>query len=381
MTDLPPGAPPVFATSNFVCFFAANLIIMIATHGINITKVERSKLHDIPLDKIPFGKYFTDHMLEADFEDGEWKNVEIKPYQPLLLSPSLAALHYGQAIFEGIKAYKDEDGNASLFRPHDNFKRFNRSAERMQMPVVPEEIFMEGMKILVNLDKNWIPAKEDHALYIRPFMFSSDEVIGVKPSDNYKFLIILSPTGPYYATPMRIYVEEQFTRATPGGIGFVKAAGNYGASMHPTAEARKKGFDQVLWTDALEHKYVQEIGTMNVFFIIGDKAITPDLENGTILDGVTRSSAITVLKEMGLTVEERSLHIDEVIQAHKNGNLNEIFGTGTAATISLIKELKYKDYSMKFEVENWEIAYELKKRIDDIRNGRVPDRFGWLWKI
>lgn len=354
---------------------------MVFTYDINVTEVERSKLHDIPLENIPFGKYFTDHMLEADYENGEWRNVEIKPYQPLLLSPSLASLHYGQAIFEGIKAYKDFKGNISIFRPLENFKRFNISAERMQMPAVPEEIFMEGMRQLIELDKNWIPAKEDHSLYIRPFMFSSDEVIGVKPSDSYKFMIILSPTGPYYATPMRIYVEEKYTRAAPGGIGYAKAAGNYGSSMLPTAEARKKGYDQVLWTDAFEHKYVQEIGTMNVFFIIGNTAVTPDLENGTILDGVTRSSAIMILKEMGLKVEERSLNIDEVMAAHAEGTLKEVFGTGTAATISLIKELRYKEYTMNFDVDSWKISRELKKRLDDIREGRAEDRFGWMWKV
>ncbi len=354
---------------------------MVATNEINITKTERSKLHDAPLEKMPFGKYFTDHMLEADYENGEWKNVEIKPYQPLLVNPSLAALHYGQAIFEGIKAYKDAEGNAIIFRPHDNFRRFNISAERMEMPAVPEEIFMEGMRQLVELDKNWIPVKENHSLYIRPFMFSSDEVIGVKPSDNYKFLIILSPTGPYYAAPMRIYVEENYTRAAPGGIGYAKAAGNYGASMRATAEAKRKGYDQVLWTDAFEHKYVQEIGTMNVFFIVGTTAITPNLENGTILDGVTRSSAITILQEMGLTIEERNISIDEVMDAHHSGTLKEVFGTGTAATISLIKELRYKDYDMNFDVANWIVAIELKKKLDDIREGRVKDRFGWMWKV
>src|SRR4051812_25951850 len=256
---------------------------MLAAMDIAINKVGQSKLHGFNLENLPFGKYFTDHMLEADYEQGEWKNLEIKPYQPLLLSPSLAALHYGQAIFEGIKAYKDQSGGAFIFRPQDNFQRFNISAQRMQMPTVPEEIFMEGMKQLVALDKSWIPAKPDHSLYIRPFMFSSDEVIGVKPSENYKFLIILSPTGPYYVAPMRIYVEEQYVRAVPGGVGYAKAAGNYGAAMYATAQAKKKGYDQVLWTDAFEHKYVQEIGTMNVIFIIGDKAITPDLGAGTIL--------------------------------------------------------------------------------------------------
>lgn len=354
---------------------------MVAAYDINITKVERSKLQDIPLDNIPFGKFFTDHMLEADFENGEWRNVEIKPYQPLVLSPSLAALHYGQAIFEGIKAYKDKEGNAAIFRPLENLVRFNLSAERMRMPVVPEEIFMEGMRELVKLDKSWIPAKDNHSLYIRPFMFSTDEAIGVKPSDRYKFMIILSPTGPYYPAPMCIYVEEQYTRAAPGGIGFVKAAGNYGSSMLATAEARERGYDQVLWTDAFEHKYVQEIGTMNVFFIIGNKAITPDLKNGTILNGVTRSTAIVLLQEMGLTVEERSLSIEEIIHAHGQGLLHEVFGTGTAATVSLIKELRYKDYQMHFNVDSWTKAPEMKKRLDEIKEGRTADRHGWMWRV
>ena len=354
---------------------------MIAASSIPVTKIERSKLNDIPLENIPFGRYFTDHMLEADYENGEWKNIEIKPYQPLLMSPSMAAIHYGQAIFEGIKAYKDEKGNAFIFRPHDNFKRFNISAERMQMPLVPEHLFIEGMRQLIELDKNWIPDKRDHSLYIRPFMFSSDEVIGVKPSETYKFMIILSPTGPYYTAPMRIYVEEKYTRAAPGGVGYAKAAGNYGGSMLATAEAKKKGYDQVLWTDAFEHKYVQEIGTMNVFFIIGNTAVTPDLLNGTILSGVTRESAMQVLADMGLRVEEKKVNIDEIIEAYKAGQLKEVFGTGTAATISLIKELRYKDFVMQFSVEDWKTAPEVKKRLDDIREGRAEDRHGWMFRV
>jgi len=354
---------------------------MIAAYSIPVTKIERSKLHDIPLENIPFGKFFTDHMLEADYENGEWKNIEIKPYQPLLLSPSVAALHYGQAIFEGIKAYKDKEGNPYIFRPYDNFKRFNISAQRMQMPSVPEELFMDGMRQLIALDKNWIPEKEDHSLYIRPFMFSSDEVIGVKPSETYKFIIILSPTGPYYSAPMRIYVEEHYSRAAPGGIGYAKAAGNYAASMLVTAEAKKKGYDQVLWTDALEHKYVQEIGTMNVFFIIGNKAITPDLTHGTILAGVTRATAITILQEMGYNVEERKISVDELVEAYEVGSLIEVFGTGTAATISLIKELRYKDFVMNFDVSKWTAAPELKKRLDEIRQSKVIDKHGWMYKV
>ncbi|MES1216870.1 MAG: branched-chain amino acid aminotransferase [Bacteroidota bacterium] len=354
---------------------------MIATMDIKVTRAERSKLQDINFDKLVFGRYFTDHMLEADYENGEWKNIEIKPFQPLLLSPSLAALHYGQSIFEGIKAYKDKDNNAFIFRPYDNFRRFNISAERMQMPTVPEELFIEGMRQLVSLDKNWIPDKEDYSLYIRPIMFASDEVIGVKPSDSYKFLILLSPTGPYYSAPMRIYVEEKYTRAAPGGVGFAKTAGNYAAAVLASAVAKEQGYDQVLWTDAAEHKYVQEIGTMNVFFIIGDKAITPGLGEATILEGVTRQSAITLLQEMGLTVEERSISIDEVIEAHKTGTLKEVFGTGTAATISMIKELKYKDYIIHFDVTGWKVAPTLKKWITDIRECRREDKYKWMWKV
>lgn len=354
---------------------------MIAAADFNITRVERSKLNTISLENIPFGKYFTDHMLEADYEDGEWKNVEIKPYQPLSLSPSLAALHYGQAIFEGIKAYKNQDGEARLFRPEENFRRFNISAERMEMPKVPEDIFIEGMKQLIRLDVDWIPNKQHHSLYVRPFMFSTDEMIGVKPSSKYKFMIILSPTGLYYSVPMRIYVEEKYVRAVKGGAGYAKNAGNYGAAMYPAAEAKRKGYDQVLWMDALEHKYVQECGTMNIFFLIGNKAITPGLEAGTILAGVTRDSVIQLLKDLGFTVEERNLSIDEVTDAYDSGTLLEVFGTGTAATISMIKELRYKDFIMHFDVDKWSISPKVKELMSGIKEGRIEDKYGWMVKI
>lgn len=363
-------------------FFAMqNRTFMLATTDLTITKAEQSKLTDINFENLPFGKYFTDHMLEADFEGGEWKNVEIKPYQPLLLSPSLAALHYGQAIFEGMKAYKNKAGEAYIFRPQANHERFNISAERMQMPTVPEEIFVEALKQLIQLDNAWIPQKPDHSLYIRPVMFASDEVIGVKPSDTYKFLILLSPTGPYYAAPMRLYVEEKYVRAAPGGIGYAKAAGNYGAAMYATAQAKKKGYDQVLWTDAFEHKYVQEAGTMNVVFIIGNKAVTPGLDEGTILAGVTRDSVLTVLKELGFTVEERPISIDELTEAYKGGQLHEAFGTGTAATIAPIKELCYRDVVMKWDTGTWKTAPAVKKMLDDIRAGRSEDKWGWMVKV
>lgn len=354
---------------------------MIAAADYKVTLTENSKLKDLKLNDLPFGKYFTDHMLMVEYHHGVWDTVEIMPYQKLFLSPSVSALHYGQAIFEGIKAYKDPQGNLQIFRPYDNFKRFNLSAERMMMPPVPEEIFIGGMKKLLSIDKAWAPDVADHALYIRPFMFSCDETIGVRVSEHYRFLILLSPTGPYYSAPMRIMVEEKYVRAVPGGVGFAKTAGNYGAALYATAEAQKKGFDQVLWTDAFEHKYVQECGTMNVFFIIGNKAITPDLDAGTILAGVTRDSALVLLKEMGFEIEERPLHIDEIIEAYKAGTLKEIFGTGTAAVISMIKELSYKDFTMSFDINTWTTAPDLKKRIDAIRAGIEPDVHDWLLKV
>lgn len=354
---------------------------MIAAMDIQVTKAGRSKLQDIDLENLPFGKYFTDHMLEAEYEDGKWTNVEIKPYQPLLLEPSLAALHYGQAIFEGIKAYKNEQGGAVVFRPYENFRRFNISAVRMNMPEVPEEIFIEGMRRLIALDKNWIPAKKDHSLYIRPFMFSTDAMLGVRPSQTYKFLIILSPTGPYYPKPMNILVEERYTRAAPGGVGFAKNAGNYGGSLIAATEAQQQGYDQVLWTDASEHKWLQEVGMMNVFFVIDHAAITPSLDEGTILDGITRKSVIAVLKEMDIPVEERRINIDEVIKAYKEGRLQEVFGTGTAATIAMIQKVKYKDDVMEFSEKDWTLSADIKKRLDAIRQGKVPDTHHWMLPV
>jgi branched-chain amino acid aminotransferase len=354
---------------------------MIAALDIQVTKTLKSRLSEMDFNNLPFGKYYTDHMLEVDYKDGHWQKVAIRPFQSLSLSPGLSAIHYGQSIFEGIKAYKDREGNPFIFRPFDNFRRFNLSAERMQMPAVPEEIFIEGMRRLIELDKDWIPMKNDYSLYIRPFMFSTDESLGVKASDTYKFMILLSPTGPYYSTPLRIYVEEKYTRAARGGFGFAKAAGNYGGSMLATAVAKKQGFDQVLWMDAFEHKYVQEMGTMNVFFVIGDKVLTPDLEDGTILEGVTRDSAIEVLREEGYKIEEGPIHIDDIVRAYEAGELKEAFGTGTAATISMIKELRYEDFTIKFDTENAKVAPTVKRVLTDIREGRRKDTRGWMFKV
>lgn len=348
---------------------------------ISITKIERSKLNDLNLENIPFGKYFTDHMLEADYENGEWKNIEIKPYQPLLLEPSTSALHYGQAIFEGIKAFRNQKGESFIFRPYDNLTRFNLSAQRMNMPEVSEELFIEGMRQLIEIDKNWIPSKPEHSLYIRPLMFATDNMLGVKPSETYKFLILLSPAGPYHSMPMKIAVEEKYTRAAPGGVGFSKNAGNYGGSMLPATLAKQHGYDQILWTDAFEHKWLQEVGMMNVGFIINNIFITPSLEQETILNGITRNSVIAILKDMGIKTEERRISIDEVVDEYKKGRVNEVFGMGTAAVISLIEELKYKEIIMKFETSGFSIARKIKQQLNDIRSGNVADIHGWMFGI
>ena len=352
---------------------------MVSAMDIKVRKVEKSRIQELDLNNIQFGKLYADHMLVAHYENGQWNQPEIVPFDSLQLSPATTFMHYGQAIFEGVKAYKNQEGEPVIFRPYDNWKRMNRSAERMGMPAVPEEIFVDGMRSLVSLDKDWIPTEEGTSLYLRPFMIATDEFIGVKPAEKFTFLIITSPAGPYYAKPVSIYVQDEYVRAFPGGIGFTKAAGNYGASMYPTAQIRKMGYDQILWTDGFEHKYVQEIGTMNVFFVIGDKVITPELSE-TILAGVTRDSVITLLREKGVTVEERPLSIDEIAEAYKNHQLKEAFGTGTAASISHIAELTYHDMHMVLPQEDWGISEWVKQEMNNIRYGKIADTHDWIVK-
>lgn len=353
----------------------------VSTLDIRVSKVEKSRINQLDLTNIQFGKLYSDHMLIAHYDNREWKQPEIVPFDNLSLSPATTFFHYGQAIFEGVKAYKDAEGNPLIFRPFDNWKRMNRSAERMAMPDVPEDIFVEGMRALVDIDRNWIPTEEGTSLYIRPFMVATDEFIGVKPAEKFSFMIITSPAGPYYAKPVSIFVQDKYVRAFPGGIGFTKAAGNYGASMYPTMKIREMGYDQILWTDGFEHKYVQEIGTMNVFFVLGDKVITPEVGE-TILQGVSRDSVITLLREKGITVEERRLSIDEIVTAYKAGELREAFGTGTAASIAPIADLTYRDNHMVLPaVEEWEIAGWLKKELNDIRYGRKVDTHDWIYRV
>jgi len=346
--------------------------------AIKVTKAATSKLSTTDFNNLPFGKLFTDHMLIAEYKDGVWGDAEILPYGPLRFDPSLTTLHYGQSIFEGIKAYRMKDGSAAIFRPYENLKRFNKSAHRMAMPDVPEHLFIDGMKQLLNVDEKWIPSAEDHALYIRPFMFGTDEVIGVAPSSKYYFMIILSPVGPYFSNPLNIYVEEQFVRAAPGGVGYAKTAGNYAASLFPAKLAKEKGFDQILWMDANEHKFVQECGAMNVFFVMDGKLITPSLEAGTILDGITRKSIIDLAKSLGKTVEEREISIDELLEGYKKGSLTEAFGAGTAVTVSKIAGLQYKDTHISLDANKMPVADLIKKTMAEIKDGSVPDSFGWM---
>jgi len=348
---------------------------------IPVTKTTHPRLPHFKIETLQFGKHFTDHMLMADYIDGEWKNIEIKPYAPFEVDPASAVLHYGQTIFEGIKAYKNSKDEVVIFRPDQNFIRFNVSADRMQMPAVPEWLFMEGMKQLIAVDKGWIPSLPDHSLYIRPFMIATDPFLGVRPSTTYKFMILLGPSGPYFSAPMKIVIEEKYTRAAPGGVGYAKNGGNYGGSLYPVELAKKRGFDQILWTDAFEHKYVEEVGVMNVMFVIDGKVITPSLERGTVLKGVTRDSAITLLRDMGYVVEERNLSVDEIVEAHKKGLLQEVFGVGTAAVVSFIINLTYKDYSMDFDLDKLKVAPALKQHLNDIRVGNVPDKHNWLEKL
>lgn len=354
---------------------------MVETFMIPVEKTKESRKPQVDYSKLGFGKYFTDHMLEADYKNGEWTDVRIRPYQQLQFLPALSVLHYAQTIFEGIKAHKNEAGEVNIFRPNENFKRFNNSAKRLAMPEVPEDIFIEGMRQLIHVDKDWIPSGYDESLYIRPFMFATEETLGVKESNSYKFLIILAPVGSYFAAPARIYVEERYTRAAPGGLGFTKAGANYAASLLSSAEAKKRGYDQVLWMDANEHEYVQEVGAMNIFFIVGDTVLTPDLTDGTTLGGITRLSLIQLFKDKGYKVEERKISINELIEAYKKGQLKEVFGAGTAATISFVKELRYKDFVMEFNPEEMEIAAGMKTYLLDYKENKVPDIYDWLFKV
>lgn len=336
-------------------------------------------------NNLGFGKYFSDYMFEMDYEEGKgWHNAVIKPYSPISLDPSAMVFHYGQAIFEGMKAYKTKDKKILLFRPIENMLRVNISNDRICIPEIDVDFCVEAVKKLVAIEESWIPTVEGTSLYIRPFIIATDPFLGVRASSTYKFMVILSPVGAYYPeglNPVKIYVEENYVRAVKGGTGFAKTPGNYAASLKSQIEAKKKGYTQVLWLDGVERKYIEEVGTMNVFFKIGKTIITPSLD-GSILPGITRKSSIEVLKSWGLPVEERKISIEEVIEAAKTGELKEVFGTGTAAVISPVGEIIYK--GEKISINNGKIGDISKKLYDTItgiQSGELPDEYNWTVEV
>lgn len=354
---------------------------MTSTLDIKIEKTPKSRVSDYDINNVPFGKCFSDHMFVAEYSNGAWNKAYIAPYQDVPMSYAMSALHYGQAIFEGMKAYKNDKGEVAMFRPVENLKRMNKSAIRMAMPEVPQELFMNGLNELLKLDSAWVPNSDTGSLYIRPFLIATDEAIGVKISDSYKFVIITCPAGKYYSEPIKVLVETTYFRAVHGGVGFVKAAGNYGRSLYPTKLAQQKGYQQVIWTDSETKQYFEESGTMNVMFLIGDTLLTPGLSD-TILDGITRDSVLTLARDWGMKVEERKVSIKEVLEAHEKGTLKEVFGCGTAATIAQIIGIGHngKDYMLP-PVEERKFSPKVDETLRAIRKGRAADTHHWMLKV
>jgi branched-chain amino acid aminotransferase len=350
------------------------------TTEIDIVKVTSSKIDTIDFENLSFGTTFTDHMFICDFKEGKWQKPKITPYEPFLLDPSAKVFHYGQAIFEGMKAYKNENDEVWLFRPEQNLERFNKSAVRMAMPEVPEDIFMSGLHQLIDLERNWVKKGLGNTLYIRPFMIAVGSGVIAAPSTQYRFMIILSPARSYYSGEVKVIIAEHFSRAANGGIGAAKAAGNYSAQFYPTKLANEKGFQQIIWTDDATHTKLEEAGTMNVFFRINDTLYTaPTSER--ILDGVTRKSLIAIAERDGIKVDVRSVLVSELIDAAKNGTLKEVFGAGTAAVVNPIVGFSYQDVYYELpKIEN-SIALQLKEKLTNIQYKLAEDTFGWTVKV
>lgn len=346
--------------------------------NISITKVEKSRVDTLDFNNIPLGTTFTDHMFICDYKNGEWVNARIVPMGLIPTHPAAMALHYGQAIFEGMKAYKDTEGEPMLFRPEQNAKRLNLSADRMGMPNISEDLFVEGLKELVGLERNWIPPHQGSALYLRPFMYADEPFIGMRAATHYKFIIMASPAGPFFSKRIKLWAEKQYIRAAQGGTGEAKAAGNYAAAIRPTELAKAKGYDQVLWLDAVEHKYIQEVGTMNIFFKISGEFITPELD-GSVLHGITRASVIEMLRAMNYSVTERKITINEIKEASKNGILEEAFGTGTAVGIAYIQEIGLGGDTIHVSDES-PVGLEVNDTLNAIKTGQLEDKFGWMLK-
>src|SRR6478609_901354 len=346
---------------------------MVETQKISIQKVKQSRLPEVDFSNFPFGKIYTDHMFMADFRNGDWSNLRIVPYGYMPISPATPALHYGQSIFEGMKALKNSSGDSLVFRPLDNWNRMNISAERMCMPYVPEELFMDSLSALIDLDRNWIPTAEGSSLYIRPFMFSADEYIGIKASENFTFMIILCPVGAYYSTPVKVRIETHYTRAVEGGTGYAKAGGNYGGAIYPAKLAQDKGYHQLIWTDGKNHEYIEESGTMNVMFVIEDTLVTPVLSD-SILAGITRDSVLKLARHWGMKVEERKVSVSELIDALKKGTVKEAFGAGTAATIAHIEVIGHDGVDYKLpDVAGRVFSHKVYQELDRIKRGVAPD--------
>ncbi|WP_022829245.1 branched-chain amino acid aminotransferase [Sphingobacterium paucimobilis] len=348
--------------------------------SIRVEPTKESRLSQVDFNNLKFGQIMSDHMLVAEYNNGEWTDVSILPYGDITVSPSMSALHYGQAIFEGIKGYKFANGEVSIFRPDKNWERFNKSASRLQMPEVPEDIFLGGLKKLLDIDRNWIPSKEGTALYIRPFMFATEAALGVHPSISYKFVIITCPVGAYYSKPISLKVETHYTRAAEGGVGFSKNAGNYALSLYPTQLANDEGYDQIMWTDAAEHKYIEEAGTANLIFRIGDTIITP--HGDTILHGVTRRTIMELAEKWGYKTEQRKVSVEELIEGIKNGTVTEAFAAGTAATITHIDRIGFngQDYTLP-PVEGREFSLKVLDYLNQLRYGKIEDSFGWNFMV
>ncbi|MEN9700048.1 MAG: hypothetical protein RLZZ301_1246 [Bacteroidota bacterium] len=321
-------------------------------------------------------------MFIMEYADGEWKQGQIVPFAPIAMHPAMSAIHYGQSIFEGMKAYRNAAGEVVLFRPELNAQRFAESAARMCMPEVPQELFLEAVRQLTAVDADWVTDREGYSLYIRPFMFATDELVGIKPSDTYKFMIINSPVGAYYAEPVRVKIEEHYTRAAKGGVGRAKAAGNYGASLYPAKQCQLQGFHQLLWTDAKEHKYIEESGTMNIVFQIDGKLITPSEESDTILRGTTKRTVLELAKSWGVEIEERQVLVQEIIDAARAGTLQDAFGAGTAATIAQIIVIGYRDEILELPAfETRTLSNNIKAHLDAVKAGTIADEFGWVVKV
>ncbi|WP_335964532.1 branched-chain amino acid aminotransferase [Galbibacter sp. PAP.153] len=347
---------------------------------IEIEKAATSKINDVDFNNLSFGSIFTDHMFVCDYKNGSWQTPKIIPYQKLMLDPSARVFHYGQAVFEGMKAYKDDEDGIWLFRPDENFLRINKSSKRLAIPEFPEEYFFDGLNTLLKLDNKWIKKGFGNSLYIRPFVIATEAGVSASPSSEYKFIIICSPAQSYYGGEVRVKIADHYSRAASGGFGFAKAAGNYAGQFYPTNIAKEEGFQQVIWTDANTHEYLEEAGTMNVFFRIGDKLVTCPISD-RILDGVTRKSVITMAKDLNIEVEVRPIKVAEVLEANKNGTLKEIFGSGTAAVINPIAGFGYK--GDKWELPKIENSYakKIKEAIMDIQYNKAEDKFGWRIKV